>query len=373
MVTRHQTAHEQIADKMCDHKKGGSVERGLIPTKARHPAIASSGSGVIGAPSSNQALIDLIALQQALLVQEHGSFRMAAHVLGVKPSVVSRRVTGLEEEIGVSLFNRTSKGAQPTIAGVRFLKRGRAILSDISVLNRTAALNGTGEEGRLRFGIVTSIASGFARQLIGAFVASHPGLELEVVEESQRENIAGVRALTLDFALVTGRPLASGCEVEPLWHERVIVALPEMHPLATTQQIVWKQLEHERFIVSRVDPGPEIQDYIIGGLADLGRHPNVEQVSVQRETLLSLVGLGQGLSLVAEAEAGVVYPGVTFRPLDHEEIQFSLIWSTKNDNPAFRRFLSAARLRAAKRRAGRASSCLRVGLGGLLQIRDLQP
>lgn len=86
MVTGHQTGHVQIADEMCDHKKGGSVERGLIPAKARHPAIASSGSGVICAQSSNQALIDLIALQQALLVQEHGSFRMAAHVLGVKPT-----------------------------------------------------------------------------------------------------------------------------------------------------------------------------------------------------------------------------------------------------------------------------------------------
>jgi len=103
--------------------------------------------------------------------------------------------------------------------------------------------------------------------------------------------------------------------------------------------------------VSRVDPGPEIQDYIVRGLADLGRHPVVEQMAVQRETLLALVGIGQGLSLVGEAEAGVTYPGVVFRPLDHEEIPFSLVWSSQNDNPAFRRFLIAAREEAAERRA----------------------
>ena len=92
---------------------------------------------------------------------------------------------------------------------------------------------------------------------------------------------------------------------------------------------------------------------MISGLADLGRHPDVDQLSVQRETLLTLVGLAQGLSLVGEAESGVTYPGVMFRPLAHEEIPCSLVWSSSNDNPGPRRFLSSARLRAAERRATR--------------------
>jgi len=297
--------------------------------------------------------LDLISLHYALLVQEHGSFRLAAKVLGVRPSVISRRVRGLEDEIGVSMFSRTSKGVEPTIAGKRIFQCGRAIMSDIDMLKRTAALAGTGEEGRLRFGIVASIAHGFSRHLLASFVQAHPDVGLEVVEGSPRENIASIRALRLDFMLAVGMPLSPGCEVEALWNERVVVALPEAHPLASARQIVWEQLEQERFIVSRVDPGPEIEDYIIRGLADLGRHPNVKQISVQRETLLALVGLGQGLSLVGEAEAGVTYPSVVFRPLDHEEIPFSIIWSAQNDNPAFRRFLSAARVQAAERRVVR--------------------
>ena len=145
-------------------------------------------------------------------------------------------------------------------------------------------------------------------------------------------------------------PLSPGCEVETLWHERVVVALNGTHPLAARKEIAWEELVDERFIVSRLDPGPKIQDYIIRGLAERGRHPEVEQIAVQRETLLALVGLGQGLSLVGESAAGVAYPGVTFRPLEHEEIPFSIVWSEQNDNPAFRRFLSAARVQALERR-----------------------
>lgn len=221
------------------------------------------------------------------------------------------------------------------------------------MLRRTAALTGRGLEGRLRLGIVASIASGFSRQLLASFTTNHSDVSLEMMEGSSKDNVAAVRALMLDVAFVTGMPLSPGCEVETFWQERVLVALPETHSLAGASEIAWDQLATERFIVSRVDPGPEIQDYIIRRLADLGRHPIVDQISVQRETLLGLVGLGQGLSLVGEAEAGVAYPGVVFRPLDHEEIPFSLVWSAQNANPALRRFLSSSRVQAAARRAAR--------------------
>lgn len=264
--------------------------------------------------------LDLTSLAYAVLVSENGSFRLAGQMLGVRTSAVSRRVRSLEDALGVSLFHRTRRGVQATTAGLRVLKRARSILSDVGALKRTALQNSTGAEGRLRLGVVASIACGFSRHLLASFVRDHPGLELEVVEGSSAENIAAVRALTLDFAFVTGVPLSPGCELEELWRERVMVALPDHHHLSDAKAIFWEQLENERFIVSRVDPGPEIQDYIIRSLADLGKHPNVDQLSVQRETLLALVGLAQGLSLVGEAEAGVAYPGVAFRPLDHEEI-----------------------------------------------------
>jgi DNA-binding transcriptional LysR family regulator len=296
-------------------------------------------------------MIDLVAVQQALLVLDQGSFRRAAQIAQVRPSVISRRVRALEDSIGVSLFQRQNQGTQPTIAGQRLLARGRLILADVESLLRTAESSGRGEEGALRFGIVASIASGFSRHLLISFITSHPDLDYVVIEGSPRDHIAAVRALRIDFTFVAGMPLSPGCEMENLWHERIMVALPESHTLASSREIAWDQLSSERFIVSRVDPGPEIQDYIVRGLAALGRHPVVKQIAVQRETLLALVGIGQGLSLVGEAEAGVNYPGVVFRPLDHEEIPFSVIWSSQNDNPAFRRFLVAARAKAAERRA----------------------
>src|SRR5262249_61373605 len=73
--------------------------------------------------------LTLISVSQALLVGEYLSFRRVATVLGVRQSAVSRRVRELEDEIGVSLFERHHGGVRITNAGVRFLqKAGRALI-----------------------------------------------------------------------------------------------------------------------------------------------------------------------------------------------------------------------------------------------------
>ena len=122
-----------------------------------------------------------------------------------------------------------------------------------------------------------------------------------------------------------------------------MVALREGHGLAALPRVPWSDLDNELFLVSRADPGPEIQDYIVQHLAVLGRHPAVEQRAVGRDGLMSLVGFGQGLTLVTGAEASASYPGVVFRPLDDDWLPIGLMWSERNDNPLLRRFMSLAR------------------------------
>ncbi|HWJ71726.1 MAG TPA: hypothetical protein VNX29_01025 [Kaistia sp.] len=77
-------------------------------------------------------------------------------------------------------------------------------------------------------------------------------------------------------------------------------------------------------------------------------------LDVGREALLHCVGLGMGVTITTSADAVIGYPDVTFAEILDEPLPFSAFWSPRNDNPAFRRFLSAARIqsRAWKRREG---------------------
>ena len=101
----------------------------------------------------------------------------------------------------------------------------------------------------------------------------------------------------------------------------------------------WDQLAAEVFVVSKMGPGPEIEDIVMRHLSELGRRPIIEPRPVQRG---GLVSLGIGITLVGTAEASITYPDVAFRPLVDEILPFSAVWMANNDNPALRRFLSLA-------------------------------
>ena len=116
-------------------------------------------------------MIELKSVRQALLVSEHMSFRRAASALGVRPSAVSRRVRALEDEVGVSFFERHNGGVRVTTAGRWFLERAHAALCELDYAVKSAMKAGQGAEGFLRIGIFSSLASLFPRLAIGAFVA----------------------------------------------------------------------------------------------------------------------------------------------------------------------------------------------------------
>lgn len=295
-------------------------------------------------------MVDLVSISQALVVSEQLSFRRAATVIGVPQSAVSRRVRRLEDELGVSLFERHSGGVRTTVAGRRFLERARCALAQLDYAVKGAGNAGRGAEGYLRVGIFASIAAGFLRDLLAVYSLENPGVAIDVAEGAPRAHIAHIKARRLDVAFFTGLPADPDCDSESFWTERVFVVLSSVHPLSGLIVVPWELLRNEQFVVSADEPGPEIHDFIVKQLSELGHQPAIERHHVGREALMILVGLGFGLSLLSEAGTATDYPGVVFRPVSggNDVLPFSAIWSPHNDNPALRRFLSTARILARK-------------------------
>jgi len=287
--------------------------------------------------------IDVRHLCYFVAAAEQGSFRKAGAASGVQESAISRSIRDLEDQVGASLFHRRSSGVTLTYAGQRFLPQARRILRDIGHSVEDVARIGRVENGRLKIGIFSSLASGFLANLLLAYDNAHAKVHIEFIEGTPDEHIAAVRQFQIDVAFLTGTRVWPGCETDQLWFERVFVVLPEGHALSEKPVVGWSDLTMEQFIVSDVAPGPEIHDYLVKRLADLGHHPYIQPQSVGRDNLLSLVAVGRGLTVVSEAMAAAWLPGITYRPIVDEILPFSAIWSARNDNPAFRSLLSMAR------------------------------
>ncbi|GGC94021.1 hypothetical protein GCM10010994_59760 [Chelatococcus reniformis] len=165
-----------------------------------------------------------------------------------------------------------------------------------------------------------------------------------------------MQAETIDIAVVgqlIDQLLADNAM--PLWDERIMVALPEAHALATRPWIAWSGLRGCRMLVQRRDAGIQLHEYLIRAIEAPDARPLIVEQDVPRDNILALVSAGLGVSLVGEAVTTVVYPGVVFRELrEHglsSTIPYFAYWNDRSDNPALRRFLSLLRERYPVRRS----------------------
>lgn len=293
-------------------------------------------------------------LRYLIAAAENGSFRRAAEALHVEQSSISRAISQLEDDLGVSLFERRYTGSYLTDAGKRLLRETKPALEQLDLAEKMAAVAGRAEVGVVRVGILTSLAGGFLRKLVSCYAIQNPTITIDIRDGGRDEHVAAIRRRRLDVAFVTGHCEIAGCQTSPLWEERVHVALPKTHVLAGSRQVEWQELRSECFIVSRSAPGPEVHDYIIRRAADYSTYPKVLYKAVVQETLMNLVSLGQGITLVSAAWADVKLPNLVLRPLvdPADMVPFSAVWSHQNDNPALRRFISVAHTLAGRVRRG---------------------
>jgi DNA-binding transcriptional LysR family regulator len=133
-----------------------------------------------------------------------------------------------------------------------------------------------------------------------------------------------------------------------VWSERVVVALPEDHPLVSRDIVHWSELRHEALLLPQRGPGPEFLNLLVNKVG----HPDPRRLlrhDVGLDRLLTLVGAGWGILLALEGATGAVYPGVTYRDVHDTDgptrLAFRAYWRQANCNPSLLPFLDMLRER----------------------------
>jgi DNA-binding transcriptional LysR family regulator len=123
-----------------------------------------------------------------------------------------------------------------------------------------------------------------------------------------------------------------------------MVAFPKGHPLAAREFVYWTDIKNERFLISRRDPGPEIQDMLLNKLTSPGDRPLIKPINANREDVLSMVDGNRGITLTCESSTGNILPGVVYREVRDgngpTRVGYVAYWRRNNDNPALKQFLS---------------------------------
>jgi DNA-binding transcriptional LysR family regulator len=274
-------------------------------------------------------------------VAEELHFGRAAERLHIAQPSLSHQIRRLEQQLEVTLLDRTSRRVELTAAGRVLLSEGRRLLKQSERVIRLARAAGT---EHLAVGFYGSAANEWLARLLQAFGSRHPDVEVSV-RDLLLGRIDDILAGSIDVAFTRLLPGQAGVEVEVIAREPRLVALPSGHPLADRGSVTFEDLRDERFITNpAVDaPSPPVR-----WLAEQARHGLPGRVAAEAasvQEILTLVATGRGVSLVPASvaehytRADVDYVEVT----DADAAVVSLAWQPGSLRPTVEAFIETAR------------------------------
>ena len=196
-------------------------------------------------------MLNLKRLQYLDAVYQYKNFTQASEALYVSQPAISSAVQALEEELGVRLVVRSSKGVTFTYEGEQFMIWVRRILSTCEAAeNAMRDLAGTAEQ-RLRLGISHVLTNPIVPMIFSTFLQEHPKAQIYLNEGSMNKHVEMVTGEMLDLAYnaFPTAPEAEELEIIPMGTMEIHAVLHPEHPLARLDRIPLALLGEEKLIM----------------------------------------------------------------------------------------------------------------------------
>lgn len=310
--------------------------------------------------------MELRHLRYFVAVAEELHFGRAAERLHIAQPPLSRQIRDLEEELGVPLFDRVARGIELTPAGRAFLPEARLTLAQAERAQRSAQRAAKGEIGRLRVGFVEAATySAILPNVLGFFRMHLPQIGLSLFEMSSGEQEEAFRDGRIDLGMLDNPPpdAERWLNVEPVYGDPLVAALPESHPLAAAARVTLADLAGDSFVLFPRSDVPRLYDEFIASCRAAGFSPRVVQQAAGWHTLAGLVGAGVGTGFVPRSLADAGRPGIVYKRVRGltVAVEMSAAWKKGDTSPVRERFVTALRAVAharppASRKGGTAGS-----------------
>jgi DNA-binding transcriptional LysR family regulator len=291
--------------------------------------------------------VELRHLRYFVAVGEEEHFGRAAERLHVVQPALTRQVRQLEEELGCALFERLKWGVRLTEAGKSFLEEARQLLADLGRGVDRTRLVAQGKVGRVRVGFSeTATHGGELPSILRTFRAGCPAVRLELFPGTSISADEQLRNREVDVAFVyippsSLRELGS----HTISVERMVLALPQAHPLVKLKRVRLRDLRDEPFVWFPRTANTVVYDRILSACYTAGATLRIVQEVNSDTTALSLVAGGIGLSFVIQSAERTKPNGVVLKDVGDLRVtaQLFAIWRTDNKAPALQKFIELIR------------------------------
>ena len=289
--------------------------------------------------------IELRHLRYFVAVAEELHFGRAARRLGIAQPPLSLQIQRLEAELGVSLFDRTSRRVELTAAGHSLLEDGKRVIEDFYSAAEAARRAARGETGSLSVAFAASLISLSLPKIIRRFREEFPDVRLELRELSTGSQIAALRAGELDIGFLREPPADDAFVTETVMRERLLLAISKRHPLASRKRLRLIDVANEDFVLFPRDLAPGLHANVLAMCAQAGVQPRIVQTCRELYTTISLVEADLGVTIIPETVRKMGSHAVRYFPLTSPLAwtRIDAAWRPDNPSPIIPAFLAIAK------------------------------
>ena len=187
--------------------------------------------------------LDILGVQAFVFIAELGSFSSAAEHLHLSQTAVSRRVSKLEEAIGVELFVRTTRTLALSQAGKDFLPRARRIVRELSAALGDLKDSAAKGYGNFVLACLPTIAGSLLPPILAEYGRHYPRNRIQILDRSSYEIREAVLEGEADFGISVPDAPHADLEYEHLFEDPIVAIFPSNHPLSKKTKLSWKELE----------------------------------------------------------------------------------------------------------------------------------
>lgn len=290
--------------------------------------------------------MELRHLRYYVAVAEECHFGRAALRLHIAQPPLSQQIKQLEEDLGVTLLNRSTRKVELTDAGERYLERAREILAAVAAAGEEASRIAIGEIGRVSIGFTGSATYHLLPAVARHLSAELPDIDLDLHGEMLTpQQAAALHSGTIDLGFL--RPPVNDRQLryEVVGTEEMVAVLPHAHPLAEREAIEVADLAKESFITYSGFSRSVVFEVVLDACQRAGFTPTIRHEVGETATLVSFVAAGQGVALVPKSVQHMQITGAVYVPLKGEvpTVELAMAMRAESPSPHLQRVLNSLR------------------------------
>lgn len=284
---------------------------------------------------------DFRQVRAFLHVAEDLHFGRAAARLFIAQPALSRMIRTLEADVGVALLERSTRRVRLTPAGEAFAAECRLALAHLGRAVNAAQAAAEGGEGRLRVGYMDFAINGRLPQLLQAFRARHPRVNLDLQYMPTAQQHVALLQGRIDVGFVIGEFASPKVANRLVGRDDFVALLPEGHPLAARRQLSVAELAAEPFVVGSDDTFSGFRPLMLSVCHAAGYVPRVVQQASSTTGILGMVAAGVGVTIFSGCTRNLRRSGVVLRPLVdvRETIATYACWVEEGASSVLARFV----------------------------------